>query len=113
MDGPAVEPDVRVVLVTAPAQAATALARTVVEEGLAACANVLPGATSVYRWEGRVQEDAEALLVLKTSAKGVPALRARVVDLHEYDLPEFLVLDVADGLPGYLAWVVSETGGGS
>lgn len=101
----------QVVLVTAPAEAARPLARTVVEEGLAACANVLPGATSVYRWEGRVQEDAEALLVLKTSAPRLAALRERVVELHAYDLPEFLVLDVADGLPDYLAWVVSETAG--
>lgn len=103
----------RVVLVTAPARAAGSLARRVVEERLAACANILPGATSVYRWQGEVHEDAEALLVLKTSTARVDGLQERVQELHDYDLPEFLVLDVADGLPGYLDWVISETSGGA
>lgn len=104
-----VSEEIRVVLVTAPVDGALPLARRLVEERLVACGNVLPGATSVYRWEGRVQEDAEALLVLKTRAGRVAALRERVVELHEYELPEFLVLDVADGLPDYLGWVVAET----
>ena len=105
--------DVRVVLVTAPAETARSLARRLVDEGLVACVNVLPGATSVYRWEGDVHEDAEALLVLKTASSRMKRLRDRVVQLHEYDLPEFLVLDVADGLPGYLEWVAAETVGGA
>jgi len=95
-----------VVLVTAPsADAAASLARTLVEEGLAACGNVVPGIRSIYRWAGEIHDDAEALLVLKTERRLVGALKSRLPEIHPYQVPELLVLPVEDGLGPYLAWV--------
>lgn len=107
--GPGSAPgDVVVVLVTGPDAATLAeLGRTVVEERLAACANVLPGVRSVFRWEGAVQEEDEALAILKTSAGRVEALRRRVRETHPYDEPEFLVLAVDGGSESYLRWVAA------
>ncbi len=102
--------DALVVLVTAPtAEQATELARALVAERLAACGNVLPGVRSVYRWEGSVREDAEALLVLKTSRARFEALRDRVLALHPYQVPEVLALPVEAGGAAYLAWIAAET----
>ena len=101
--------DVRVVLVTAPQDEAPTLARTLLEERWVACVNLLPSAHSLYRWEGRVEEAQETLMVLKTIRERVEGLRDRVQALHSYDVPEFLVLNVEQGLPGYLDWVVTET----
>ena len=97
-----------VVLVTAPsADAAASLARTLVEEGLCACGNVVPGIRSIYRWEGKVQDGAEALLVLKTDRRLVGALKSRLPEIHPYQVPELLVLPVEDGLGPYLEWVAA------
>ncbi|ABC80907.1 MULTISPECIES: divalent-cation tolerance protein CutA [Anaeromyxobacter] len=102
--------DARVVLVTAPdADAAARLARALVEERLAACGNVVPAIRSIYRWEGSVHDEGEALLVLKTRAARVDALRARVLELHPYQVPEVLVLPVEAGSEAYLAWIAAET----
>lgn len=103
--------EIRVVLVTAPREAAHALAGSLVASRAAACVNVLPGVTSVYRWEGEVREDPEALLVIKTTADGVAGLREAVAREHPYDVPEFLSLVVDEGLPDYLSWVAASTGG--
>jgi periplasmic divalent cation tolerance protein len=101
---------VQVVLVTAPDLAAGAqIGRRLVEEGLAACANLLPGIHSVYRWQGEIQEDAEVLLIMKTRASLVAALEARVRALHPYELPEVVALDVSGGSPPYLDWVRGAT----
>ena len=98
--------EVRTVLVTAPdAPLAESMARALVEEKLAACVNVIPGLVSVYRWEGEVQRDQEALMILKTTEPRVAALRERVVQLHPYDVPEVLVLNVVDGHETYLGWI--------
>ena len=83
---------------------ASSIARTLVEERLAACVNVLP-VTSVYRWQGSVQQDREQQLVIKTTLERVPALEARLRELHPYELPEFLVIRAADGSDAYLAWI--------
>jgi periplasmic divalent cation tolerance protein len=83
---------------------AAALARALVDEGLAACVNVLPVMTSVYRWKGVVEQDREQQLVIKTSRTSVPALQARLRELHPYELPEFLVLSAA-GSEAYLGWI--------
>jgi periplasmic divalent cation tolerance protein len=100
--------DAVVVLVTAPsADSAAGMARTLVEEGLCACGNVVPGVRSIYRWEGKIQDEAEALLVLKTERRLLPALKARLPTLHPYQVPELLVLPVEDGLGPYLAWVAA------
>jgi periplasmic divalent cation tolerance protein len=104
---------VSVVLVTVPdAEVGRRLARALLEERLVACANLVPGVTSLYRWEGEVQEDDEVLLVMKTRSGLVPRLSARIPELHPYELPEVLALGVTDGLPAYCRWVLDETGGG-
>ncbi len=101
--------EVRVVLVTAPSyDVALELARAVVGEGLAACVNLIPGLHSVYRWEGAVEESHEVLLLLKTRADRVDTLRDRVVSLHPYDVPEFVVVPLDGGLDRYLAWIRTE-----
>jgi periplasmic divalent cation tolerance protein len=83
---------------------ATAIARTLVGERLAACVNVLPTMTSVYRWKGSVEEDREQQLLMKTTPDRVAALEARLRELHPYELPEFLVVP-ASGSAAYLLWV--------
>lgn len=99
-----------VVLVTAPtAERAAEMARTLVEERLAACGNVVPGIRSIYRWEGEVQDDEEVLLVLKTTRERFEALRERVLALHPYEVPEVLALPVEAGSEKYLAWLEGET----
>jgi len=98
--------DVVTVLVTVPGrEQALAMARQVVEESLAACVNVIPNVTSVFRWDEKVNVEEEVLLILKTSAVRGPALIARVADLHTYEVPEVLSLSVEDGFGPYLDWV--------
>ena len=100
-------------LATVPdAEVGRRLARSLLQERLIACANLVPGVTSLYRWEGEVQEEDETLVVMKTRSELVPRLIARIPELHPYELPEVLVLAVADGLPAYCRWVQGETGGG-
>ncbi|MCY1002427.1 divalent-cation tolerance protein CutA [Myxococcus sp. MISCRS1] len=102
--------DAILVLVTAPsADKAAELARSLVEEQLAACGNILPGLRSIYRWEGKVQDDAEALILFKTRASLFDALRSRIVELHPYDVPEVLRFDIAGGHAPYLAWILDST----
>ncbi len=81
------------------------LARTLVEEQLVACVNVLPPMQSVYRWEGKVEQAVEHQLVMKTTRECLEALKARLADLHPYEVPELLVLPVVDGEDSYLQWV--------
>ncbi len=100
-----------VVLVTAPsADKAAEIARALVEERLAACGNVVPQVRSIYRWEGAVQDEAEALLVLKTTRERFEALRARVLSLHPYQVPEVIALPVEAGHGAYLEWIAGSTG---
>ena len=95
-----------IVLSTFPAdQDPAALARTLIEERLAACVNVLPPMQSMYRWQGRIEQATEHQLVIKTTAERVEALKARLTELHPYDVPEILVLPAAGGSDAYLAWV--------
>jgi len=108
---PDADPGCVVVLCTAPAEAAPQLARSVVEEQLCACVNVLPAVRSFFRWEGQVDEAAESLLIAKTTARRFSALRDRLAQLHPYDVPEVIALDVRDGLPAYLSWVVDSVQG--
>ena len=98
--------DIRIVLTTIGADAdAAALGRALVDERLAACVNVLPVMTSIYRWHGRVEQDREQQIVIKTTAGRLRALEARLRQLHPYELPEFLVLVPGGGAEAYLAWV--------
>ena len=91
------------------ADSAGRLARTLVEERLAACASVLPGVRSVYRWQGAVEEADEVLLLVKTTRARLAALAERVQALHPNELPELIAVEAAGGLPAYLDWVVAET----
>jgi periplasmic divalent cation tolerance protein len=101
---------VRVLWVTAPdAECGARIARILVEERLIACANLVPGVRSIYRWDGAVQEDQEVLLVIKTTADRCDAVAARVQALHPYDLPEVIVLPVEGGSDEYLDWVRTES----
>lgn len=96
----------RVVLTTAASpEEAARLARALVEERLAACATLLPAAQSIYRWQGRIESAAETLLVLKTAGDKLPALEARLAELHSYQTPEFLVLAVESGSRAYIEWL--------
>lgn len=88
---------------------ANAIAEALVERRLAACVNLLPGVRSVYRWQGTVERADEVLLVIKSSGARRDALIARIAELHPYDLPEIIALDIAAGLPGYLQWIVDST----
>lgn len=85
------------------------IAMTIVRERLAACANIIPGMKSIYWWDGKVAEDTETVLVLKTPGDTLEALRGRVTALHSYDLPCVVALEIADASPEYLAWLVRET----
>lgn len=92
---------------TAPsADVADRLVRTLVEERLAACGNILPALTSIYRWQGAIHTETEVLIVLKTATGNVPALLARAPELHPYEVPELLVIDVETGHVPYLEWVL-------
>lgn len=89
----------------AKAEDAERIAHTLVERGLCACVNIVPGVLSVYRWKGRVEQAEERLLVIKTRSERLPALKEALVELHPYDVPEALALTVVDGLAPYLAWL--------
>jgi periplasmic divalent cation tolerance protein len=80
-----------------------------VEEGLAACVNILPGLTSVYRWQGKIEEASEFLLMIKTTNENYPRLESSLKACHPYELPEIIAVGIDAGLPGYLAWVAQET----
>ena len=90
---------------------ALALGRALVEARLAACANVLPGMSSVYWWEGRVEQADETVLLLKTRAELVEAAMARLRELHSYACPCVIVLPIMAGNPDFLAWIADETQG--
>jgi periplasmic divalent cation tolerance protein len=85
------------------------LARALIDERLAACVNVHGPMTSTYRWKGRVERDVERQLVIKTTHDRLEAVRKRIHELHPYELPEILVLDIEGGSDRYLEWVKSET----
>jgi periplasmic divalent cation tolerance protein len=84
------------------------IARALVEERLAACVNVLPGVVSIYRWKGNVEQEPELLLVIKTLAERVDSLKARLLELHPYELPEVVVIPVVGGHKPYLDWIAQQ-----
>lgn len=103
--------EVLVVLSTCPDDAvAGRIATALIAGNLAACVNRLPGVRSMYRWEGRIQDDLEVLLVIKTTAARYVAVEAAVRQHHPYELPEIVALPVSAGLAGYLDWVRKATG---
>jgi len=84
---------------------ARTLARALVERRLAACATVVPGVTSIYRWKGEIESSAECLLVIKSTRELFGPLQAAIASLHSYEVPEVLALSVVDGAPAYLEWL--------
>lgn len=103
-----------VVLCTCPDGApAAGLAEALVGERLAACVNRLPGVASCFRWEGRVQQETETLLLIKTTRARLAALTARIRELHPYELPEVIAVPVMGGLEQYLDWVRAGVAGTS
>ena len=85
-------------------------ARTVVDERLVACANILPGVESIYHWKGDVESSSEVTIVFKTARACYGALERRLKELHPYEVPEILSFSAADGLPAYLGWVEEAVG---
>lgn len=98
------------VYVTAPSlEVAEHIAAAAVEEKLAACANILPGMTSVYRWQGKVERATEVVVILKTHADVSGALMQRIKTLHPYEVPCAVSVPVLGGLDDYLEWIKTET----
>jgi len=99
----------RLAITTCPdPQVADSIASTLVEEHLAACVNILPGARSVYEWQGRVEKEQELVLLIKSTDDRLPALEQRLLELHPYELPEFIVVPVVGGLAPYLSWIETQ-----
>jgi len=102
--------DVVVVLTTVPTgDKGQEIAQTLVEERLAACVNVLAPMTSTYRWRGAVERESEHQMIIKTTRNRVPAVQTRLAALHPYEVPEFLVLSVAESSSAYFEWILNET----
>lgn len=101
--------EVLVVLVTCPPDKAHGIAEALVGARVAACVNVVPALQSVYRWQGAVQRDDEALLIAKTTRDRFDALKQAVLAHHPYELPEVIALAVDRGHAPYLDWVVEST----
>ncbi|MDE2226294.1 MAG: divalent-cation tolerance protein CutA [Xanthomonadaceae bacterium] len=91
------------------AETAARIARVLVEERLAACVNCLPGIHSTYRWRGEIHDDGEVLLLIKTTRERFEALRDRLPELHPYEVPELIAVDIAAGHFPYLDWITAET----
>jgi len=103
-------PEHIVVLVTAAKEEDAAnIARVLVSERLAACANIIRGVRSIYRWEGAVQDDPEVLMVIKTRSELFGRLEQRVRELHSYSVPEVIALDIEKGSEPYLKWLTEST----
>ena len=94
-----------IVLCTCPEDAAAMLARSLVDAKLAACVNLLPAGRSIYRWQGKVTQDTETLLVIKTTQVALERLERHLTKIHPYEVPELLVVDIAQGNAEYLDWL--------
>ena len=86
------------------------IAEAVVNERLGACVNLVPEVTSIYRWQGEIQRDAELLLIIKTRSAVYPQLEARLRELHPYQVPEIIALPIQAGSAAYLNWMAGNTG---
>lgn len=85
------------------------IATALVDEHLAACVNLVPGLSSTYRWQGKVEKASECLLIIKTVAGRFEAVKNRIKSLHSYDLPEIIAFRISDGSPDYLKWITENT----
>ena len=96
----------RLVFCTCPnSQSADGLSRRLVETGLAACVNIVPGLRSVYQWQGKLESATEQLLMIKTRAEAYPELEKTICAHHPYEVPEVISVPIDTGLPAYLAWI--------
>jgi periplasmic divalent cation tolerance protein len=89
------------------------IGHALVSERLAACVNIVPGLTSIYRWQGAVETASECLLLIKTTLEEAKAVEVRVSQLHSYDTPELLRLPIEGGSEKYMDWLISAVGAGS
>lgn len=103
-------PEIVVLVTTASEEEAARIAAPLVEGRLAACANIVGGVRSIFRWEGNVTEEREALMILKSHSDRFEALSREIKRLHSYSVPEIIALPIAHGLHEYLQWVRGETG---
>jgi periplasmic divalent cation tolerance protein len=102
--------DALLVFTTLPsADKAAEVAKVLVEERLAACANLLPAVRSIYRWQGKLMDENEVLVLLKTRAEHLERLKLRLLELHPYEVPEVLAVPVESGYQPYLEWLAGET----
>jgi periplasmic divalent cation tolerance protein len=105
--------DKRIVRTTASSEEeARRIARHLVEGRIAACVNIVPQVTSIYRWQGRVEEAGEWLLIVKTTAAVFGRVRQAIAELHSYELPECICLTIEDGSPNYLQWIAESVSAG-
>lgn len=103
--------DIRWLVVTVgTAEEAAHIGQTLLEEHQVACVNIVPQIRSLYRWEGKIQDDTEALLLAKTTVEQLPAAMKRIEALHSYECPCIVALDVDTGHAPFLEWVRQETG---
>jgi len=86
------------------------IANTLIDEGLAACVNIIPGLTSIYKWEGERQTGTEVLLLIKTRSELYSQVESRIAALHSYELPEIISVPIESGLTAYLDWIDNSTG---
>jgi periplasmic divalent cation tolerance protein len=102
--------DARIVLTTAGSpQEAEKIARALVDRRLAACVNVVPQIQSIYRWKGKIEQETEWLLIIKTRLRAVESVSQTIKELHSYELPECIILEVSDGSAAYLNWIEENT----
>lgn len=97
------------ILVTAPPDKVADIGRTLVQEKLVACANIISGVRSIYAWDGDISDDNESLMILKTRTSMLEAVRQRVIQIHPYDVPEIIALPIIAGHGPYLQWIADST----
>ncbi len=101
---------VRIIFVnTGSEDEAATIAHALVTERLAACGNILPRVRSIYRWQGKIEDEPEVMLLIKTTEDRIPTLIDRVNQLHSYDVPEIIALPITQGSESYLNWVIQNT----
>lgn len=100
-----------VVYITAPnEEEAAKIARTLVSEKLAGCVNIVKGIRSIYSWQGKIEDDSEALMICKTQKHLFDSLKKRVKELHSYTVPEVIAIPIVTGSEDYLSWLGEVTG---
>ncbi len=109
MDKKTLEGPVIMFVTASSAEEAELIAKPLVEEKLAACVNILPGLRSIYRWQGELCDESEVLLIIKSQAERVTAIIDRVKEIHSYDVPEVIAIQIQDGAQDYLQWLETST----